>query len=84
MSNSVADLFACWWTRGRPRSAIVWNMVPFALCGVYGGKEMRVALSTLEELTSFFFFTLFTWTTPWLAPLVISFSDFLVLFSSPN
>ena len=56
MSNGVADLFACWWTGGHPQSAIVWNMIPFALCGVYGGKEMQVALSTLEELTSFFFF----------------------------
>jgi hypothetical protein len=44
---------------------------------------MRDALRTLErslaELTSFFF-TLFTWTTTWLAPLVISLFEFLDLF----
>ena len=39
---------------------------------------------TLEELIHFFFFTLFTWTAAWLAPLVISFSDFLSLFSSSS
>jgi hypothetical protein len=36
----------------------------------------------LEEFTAFFFYTLFTWTAAWLALLVISYSDFLVLFSS--
>jgi hypothetical protein len=36
---------------------------------------------TLEELKSSFFFSLFTWTTACLIPLVISFYDFLVLFS---
>jgi hypothetical protein len=44
---------------------------------------MRDALRTLErslaELTSFFF-TLFTWTATWLAPLVISLFEFLDLF----
>jgi hypothetical protein len=39
---------------------------------------------TLEELKYFFFFTLFNWTNAYLAPLVISYSDFLVLFSSSN
>lgn len=36
---------------------------------------------TLEELKSFFCFSLLTWTVASLAPLVISFFDFLVLFS---
>ena len=39
---------------------------------------------TLEELKSFFFFTLFNWTNAYLAHLVISYFDFLVLFSSSN
>ena len=30
MSNNVADLFACWWTGGCFRSAMVWKMV--SLC----------------------------------------------------
>jgi hypothetical protein len=36
---------------------------------------------TLEELAFFFFFCLFSWTAACLAPLVISFTDFFVLFS---
>jgi hypothetical protein len=37
---------------------------------------------TLEELKSLFFYYLFTWRTAFLAPLVISFNNSLVLFSS--
>jgi hypothetical protein len=39
---------------------------------------------TLEELKTFFFHPLFSWTAAFLAPLVISYFDFLVLFSFPN
>jgi hypothetical protein len=35
---------------------------------------------TLEELKSFFFSSLFSWTAVFLGSLVISFNDFLVLF----
>ena len=31
MPSSVADLFACWWTRGSSRSAIVLKMVSLCL-----------------------------------------------------
>jgi hypothetical protein len=31
MSGSVRELFACWWTGGRLRSAMVWKMVPLCL-----------------------------------------------------
>jgi hypothetical protein len=37
----------------------------------------------IEELITFFFFSLYSWTAAFLAPLVINFNDFLVLFSSP-
>jgi hypothetical protein len=39
---------------------------------------------TIEELRTFFFYSLFSWTATFLSPLVISFHDFLVLFSSPS
>jgi hypothetical protein len=39
---------------------------------------------TIEELISFFFYSLYSWTAAFLAPLVISFNDFLVLFSSSS
>jgi hypothetical protein len=31
MPNRVGDLFVCWWTVGRFRSAVVWKMVPCCL-----------------------------------------------------
>jgi hypothetical protein len=39
---------------------------------------------TIEELISFFFHSLYSWSAAFLAPLVISFYDFLVLFSSSS
>jgi len=36
---------------------------------------------TFEEFRTFFFYSLYTWTAAFLAPLVITFLDFLVLFS---
>jgi hypothetical protein len=39
---------------------------------------------TIEELISFLFYSLYSWTAVFLAPLVISFNDFLVLFSSSS
>jgi hypothetical protein len=34
---------------------------------------------TLEELESFFFYTLFLWTTTFISPLMLSYHDFLVI-----
>jgi hypothetical protein len=28
MPKRILDLFACWWTSGRSRSAVIWKMVP--------------------------------------------------------
>jgi hypothetical protein len=36
---------------------------------------------TLEEITSSFFKTLYLWTSAYVSPLSISYSDFLVLFA---
>jgi hypothetical protein len=36
---------------------------------------------TFEEFRTLFFYSLYTWTAAFLAPLVITFLDFLVLFS---
>jgi hypothetical protein len=86
MPNSVVDLFACWWTGGHSRSAMVWKIVPlFLIWCLWRERNVRCFEDldgTLEELKSFFFFSLFTWTTAYLAQLVISFPKFLVLFSS--
>jgi hypothetical protein len=84
MPSKVEGLFA-WWLRGRSRSAVVWKMV--SLCLVWclwlqrNARCFEVSERSLKELMAFFFYTLFTWTAAWLAPLVISYLDFLVLFS---
>jgi hypothetical protein len=81
------DLLHCWWSVGRPRSAVVWKMVPLCIMwclwvekneGFFEDSER-----SSEDLLHFFFITLFTWAASWLAPTVITFSDFLYLFSSP-
>jgi hypothetical protein len=41
MLRQVVDLFACWkGLFGTSYSVDVWKIVPHALCGVFGGKEM--------------------------------------------
>lgn len=88
MPHRVVDLFACWWTGGRSRNAVVWKMVPSCLMWCLwrerNDRTFEDQERTLEELKSFFFFTLFSWTVAYLALLAISFADFLVLFSSCN
>jgi hypothetical protein len=39
---------------------------------------------TIEKLISFFFHSFYSWTVVFLAPLVFSFNDFLILFSSSS
>jgi hypothetical protein len=83
-----ADLFACWWTGDRSQSAIVWKMVPSCLLWCLWreryNRNFKDKQRKIEELITFFFFSLFSWTVAFLAPLVINFTDFLVLFSSPS
>jgi hypothetical protein len=88
MPCTVKELYASWWTGGRSRSAVVGKWFLFALCGVFGGSVMIDALRTRQGLIrsySIFSFLLFSprlW-VGWPATLrVISFADFLSLFSS--
>jgi hypothetical protein len=85
MPRSVKELLASWWTAGRTRSAVVWKMVPHCILWcIWRERNNRCfeGLSrTREELLHFFLVTLFSWTTGWLAPRVISFVDFLSFFS---
>jgi hypothetical protein len=86
MPRRVVDLFACWWTGGRSRSAVVWKMVPCCLLWCLWrerkDRQFKDKERSMEELKSFFFYSLYSWTATFLAPLVISYNDFLVLFSS--
>jgi hypothetical protein len=88
MPGRVKDLYASWWTGGRFQSAVVWKMIHLCLIWCIWSERnvgcFEDSTRTLEELIHFFLFTLFTWTAAWLAPLVISFLDFLSLFSSSS
>jgi hypothetical protein len=56
-------------------------------CGACGGNKMiEISRTKKGRLRSSrpSYFPLYTWTVAHLAPLVISFNDFLILFSSPN
>jgi hypothetical protein len=87
MPRRVVNLLQCWWSGGRARSAVVWKMVPLCIMWcLWSERNERFfedSERSLEDLLHFFFITLFTWTAAWLAPRVLSFSDFLFLFSSP-
>jgi hypothetical protein len=85
MPRSVKELLASWWTAGRTRSAVVWKMVPHCILWcIWRERNNRCfegVSRTREELIHFFLVTLYSWTTGWLAPRVISFVDFLSFFS---
>jgi len=88
MPLRVVDLFAYWWTSGRSRSVVMWKMVPCCLTWCLWREHNDIQFEdkerTIEELNAFFFHSLYSWTAAFLAPLVISFNDFLILFSSSS
>jgi len=88
MHLRVVDLFACWWTGGRSWSAAMWKMVPYCLLWCLwrerNDRQFEDKERTTEELISFFFHSLYSWSAVFLAPLSFSFNDFLVLFSSSS
>jgi hypothetical protein len=57
-------------------SCLLWCLWREQIGRNFEDKEMMI-----EELITFFFYSLFSWTAAFLAPLVISFNDFFVLFS---
>jgi hypothetical protein len=63
MPLRVVDLFACWWTGGRSRSAAVWKMVPccllWCLWNERNDRQFEDKERTSEELISFFFRSLY-------------------------
>jgi hypothetical protein len=79
------EFYATWWVGGKSLSAVVWKMVPLYLMWcIWNERNARYFEDTsrnIEDLIHFFLYTLFTWTAGWLAPLVISFLDFLIMFS---
>jgi hypothetical protein len=60
----------------------MWKMVPCLLWCLWreqNDRNFEDQEMTLEEIKTFY--TLFTWTTAYLAPLVLSYNEFLVFFS---
>jgi len=88
MPLRVVDLFACWWTGGRFWSAVVWKMVPCCLMWCLwrerNDRQFEDKERIIEDLISFFFHSLYSWSAAFLAPLTFSFNDFLVLFSTSS
>jgi hypothetical protein len=84
----VVDLFTCWWRGGRSQSAVVWKMVSCCLLWCLwrerNDRQFEEKGRTIEEFISFFFHSLYSWMAAFLAPSVISFIDFLLLFSSSS
>ena len=87
MPHGVVDLLHCWWLGGQSHSTMVWKMVllciMWCLWSERNGRFFEDSKRSLEDLMHFYFTTLFTSATAWLAPIVISFSNFLSLFSNP-
>ena len=86
MSNRVVGLFAFWWMGDHSWGAVVWKMASSCLMWCLwrdqNDRTFKNQKRTLKEFKSFFFSSLFSWIVAFLASLVISFNDFLVLSSS--
>jgi hypothetical protein len=87
MPCGVVNLLQCWWSGAHSRSAVVWTIVPHCIMWcLWSERNMRFfdnSESSWKDLLHFFFTILFTWAVAWLAPIVITYSDFLSFFSSP-
>jgi hypothetical protein len=85
MPLRVLDLFECWWTAGRQRSAVIWKMVPTCILWcVWKERNDRCFEDlerSLEEILASFFHTLYLWTVAFVSPLSFTFDEFLVRFS---
>jgi hypothetical protein len=85
MPLRVFDLFACWWTAGRPMSAVIWKMVPTCILWCVWKERNDRCCEDLErsseEILASFFHTLYLWTVAFVSPLSFTFDEFLVRFS---
>jgi hypothetical protein len=85
MPNRIVDLLACWETASETQSIVVWKMMSLCLLWCLqkemNDRNFEDRERTLEELESFFFYTLFIWKTVFISPLVLRYHDFLIHFS---
>jgi hypothetical protein len=85
MPRRVIDLFACWWTSGRPRSATIWKMVATCLFWCVWKERNNMCFEdfdrSLEDILTSFFHILYLWIVAFMSLLSLNFDDFLVRFS---
>jgi hypothetical protein len=77
-----------WWNSRRPRIAAIWKTVPICIfwC-VWKERNLKCfenVESSMENILTSFFHTLYLWTVAFLSSLLLSFIDFLVRFSLPS
>jgi hypothetical protein len=79
---------ACWWSFGRLRTDAVWKMASiclfWCLWSEMNNKSFEDLERSLKEILSFFYHTLYLWTTAYVYPLLFSFDVFLACFSLSN
>jgi len=88
MSRRVIDLLTCWWSSERPRSVAIWKMAPICLFWCLwrerNNRSFEDLESTLKEILSSFYHTLYFWTSVNVHHLSFTFVDFLARFSLSN
>jgi hypothetical protein len=87
MPGSVRELFACWWSRGRSRSAVVWKMIPLCLMWcIWRERNARCFEDTsqsFEKLLHYFLFTLYSLAAAGLPRLLLAFMIFFLTSPLP-
>jgi nitrogen fixation-related uncharacterized protein len=88
MPKRVIDFLACWWSSGRPMSAVLWKIALICLFWCLwremNNRSFKDLESTLEEILFSFYLTLYFWTMAYVHPLSFSFDHLLARFSFSN
>jgi hypothetical protein len=81
----VFDLCACWYSTRRTRSVVVWKMVPICIFWtIWRERNIRHfedLESSMEDILASLLHSLYLWTVAYLAPMSLSYVDFLTYFS---
>jgi hypothetical protein len=85
MPKRIIDLLVCWWSFGRPQSAMVWKMMSICLFWCLwrerNNRSFEDLESTLKEILSSFYLTLYFCITAYVRPLSFNSITFLARFS---
>jgi hypothetical protein len=85
MPRRIVDLFSCWWTVVSTKSVVVCKMVSscllWCLWKEINDRSCKGRKKMFVEFKSFCFNTVYLWTSALVSLLMLSFHDFLILFS---